>query len=329
MKEGKVYSPKGLHDDAKAIADAYGTGGYVDLVVLPEGSPAGEGRIDVHYKIEEGDRSFVQRINIIGNTRTKDKVIRREVLVAPGDVFNTVRVDITKKRLDNLGYFAKVETYPEDTGVPGRKDLTVQVEEKRTGSLSFGGGFSTVDSTGGLRRTDPGQLRHHQLARLDRRWPEVPRPRPGRNAAQGFYSRPDRALFPRPALFARRPGVLHRSRLSQRRVTISGTTVSPSRCASRSCRLMYGTLGYRAGEHRDLQCRLRRFRPNQGGTGDAPATAKSWRSLVFDRRDNPVLSRKGTRITFRLTWPAAFSAATFRFMAGTWKLPNISICRAT
>ena len=101
--------------------------------------------IDVHYKIEEGDRSFVERINIIGNTRTKDKVIRREVLVAPGDVFNTVRVDITKKRLDNLGYFAKVETYPEDTGIPGRKDLTIQVEEKRTGSLSFGGGYSTVD----------------------------------------------------------------------------------------------------------------------------------------------------------------------------------------
>ncbi|HEY2125027.1 MAG TPA: outer membrane protein assembly factor BamA, partial [Chthoniobacterales bacterium] len=145
MKEGGVYSPKGLHDDAKSIADAYGTGGYVDLVVLPEGTSAGPGRIDVHYKIEEGTRSFVQRINVIGNTRTKDKVIRREVLIAPGDVFNTVRVDVTKKRLDNLGYFSKVDTYPEDTGVPGRKDLTIQVEEKRTGSLSFGGGFSTVD----------------------------------------------------------------------------------------------------------------------------------------------------------------------------------------
>jgi outer membrane protein insertion porin family len=145
MKEGSVYSPKALHDDAKAIADAYGTGGYVDLVVVPEGSPAGPARIDVHYKIEEGNRSFVQRINVIGNTRTKDKVIRREVLIAPGDVFNTVRVDVSKKRLENLGYFAKVETYPEETGVPGRKDLTVQVEEKRTGSLSFGGGFSTID----------------------------------------------------------------------------------------------------------------------------------------------------------------------------------------
>src|SRR5881398_727429 len=150
MKEGSVYSPKQLRDDAKAVADAYGSGGYVDLVVQPEGTPAGPALIDVRYSIEEGVRSFVNRVNIEGNTRTKDKVIRREVLVAPGDVFNTVRVDITKKRLENLGYFAKVETYPEDTDIPGRKDLTILVQEKRTGSLSFGGGYSTVDKLVGF-----------------------------------------------------------------------------------------------------------------------------------------------------------------------------------
>jgi outer membrane protein insertion porin family len=146
MKEGDVYSPKQMHDDAKAVADGYGAGGYVDLVITPEGTPAGQGIINVHYKVEEGTRAFVERINIVGNTRTKDKVIRREILVSPGDVYNTVRVDTSKKRLENLGYFANVETFPEDSGVPGRKDLTVQVQEKRTGSLSFGGGFSTIDS---------------------------------------------------------------------------------------------------------------------------------------------------------------------------------------
>ena len=158
MKEGAVYSPKALHDDAKAVADAYGSGGYVDTLIVPEGAPAGPGRIDVHYKIEEGDRFFVQRINVVGNTRTKDKVIRREVLIAPGDVFNTVRVDTSKKRLDNLGYFSKVETYPDDTGVAGRKDLTVQVEEKRTGSFSFGGGFSTVDQLVGFAELTQGNF---------------------------------------------------------------------------------------------------------------------------------------------------------------------------
>lgn len=150
VKEGSVYSPKAIREDAKTIADAYGSGGYVDLVVSPQGVPSGPGRIDVNYTIEEGTRSFVQRINIIGNIRTKDKVIRREVLIAPGDVYSTTRVETSKKRLDNLGYFARVETYPEDTGVPGRKDLTVQVEEKRTGSLNFGAGFSTVDDIVGF-----------------------------------------------------------------------------------------------------------------------------------------------------------------------------------
>ncbi len=138
MKEGAVYSPKEIREDSKKIADAYGSGGYVDLQVQPQGIPAGQGP------------SFVQRINIVGNTRTKDKVIRREVLIAPGDVLNSVRVETTKKRLDNLGYFSKVETYPEDTGVAGRKDLTIQVEEKRTGSLNFGAGFSTIDQLVGF-----------------------------------------------------------------------------------------------------------------------------------------------------------------------------------
>src|SRR5439155_1151208 len=123
-KSGRLDEDQ-LHDDAKAIADAYGRGGYVDLVILPQGAPAGAGLIDVHYKIEEGNRSFVERINIVGNTRTKDKVLRREILVAPGDVFDTVRVETSKKRLENLGYFSKVDTYPEETGVEGRKDLVV------------------------------------------------------------------------------------------------------------------------------------------------------------------------------------------------------------
>ena len=150
MKEGNVYSPKQVRDDTKKLTDAYGSGGYVDLRVSPQGVPGGPGKIDVTYSIEEGQPSFVQRINIVGNTRTKDKVIRREVLIAPGDILNSVRVETTKKRLDNLGYFSKVETYPEDTGVTGRKDLTIQVEEKRTGSLNFGAGFSTIDQLVGF-----------------------------------------------------------------------------------------------------------------------------------------------------------------------------------
>ena len=146
MKEGSIYSPKGLKDDVKAIADGYGAGGFVDVDILPQGTSAGAGIVDLTYIVNEGQRSFVERVNIVGNTRTKDKVLRREILILPGDVFNTVRVETSKQRLENLGYFEKVDTFPEDTGVPGRKDLLVQVQEKRTGALNFGAGFSTIES---------------------------------------------------------------------------------------------------------------------------------------------------------------------------------------
>ena len=146
MKEGAIYSPKGLKDDVKTIQDYYGSRGYVDAHVSPEGSPAGPNTVNLRYKVEEGGQSYVERVNIEGNTQTKDKVIRREIPVAPGDIFNTVLVDAGKKRLENLGYFEKVDTNPVDTVVPGRKDLDVLVQEKRTGSLSFGAGFSSIDS---------------------------------------------------------------------------------------------------------------------------------------------------------------------------------------
>ena len=93
-----------------------------------------------------------------GNARTKDKVIRREIGVIPGDVFDTIRVEHSKKRLENLAYFAKVDTYPEDTGIPGRKDLDIIVEEKRTGALTFGGGFSTIDGFVGFTELSQGNF---------------------------------------------------------------------------------------------------------------------------------------------------------------------------
>src|SRR5207248_841993 len=83
LQDGSVYSAKAIKDDAKALADAYGSGGYVDLTIVPETSQAHDRLIDITYKIDEGQRSYVERISISGNTRTKDKVIRREVLIAP------------------------------------------------------------------------------------------------------------------------------------------------------------------------------------------------------------------------------------------------------
>ena len=295
MKEGSVYSPKQLHDDAKAIADAYGSGGYVDLVITPESTPAGPALVDVHYTIDEGTRSFVNRIDIQGNTRTKDKVIRREVLVAPGDVFNTVRVDTTKKRLENLGYFAKVETYPEDTDIPGRKDLTILVQEKRTGSLSFGGGFSTVDKLVGFAELTQGNFDLFN-------WPSFTGGgQKFRLRLQYGTERKDFILaFTEPYFLDRRLALTGSafyteanylsSQYDQRNYGVTFEMRKPINA------YMYGTVGYTLQDVDifNVDPSASEFIRSQAGS---TVESKLFSSLVYDSRDNPLLSRRGQRIT--------------------------------
>lgn len=150
MREGSLYTPEGMGADLKMVRDFYGSRGYVDMVAQPQVSPAGEGQIDLSYRIDEGVQSYVNLINVQGNTKTKDKVIRRELAVQPGSVYDTTLVDVSKTRLMNLNYFSKVDMAPQDTLVPGRKDLDVIVEEKKTGSFNFGAGFSSIDSLVGF-----------------------------------------------------------------------------------------------------------------------------------------------------------------------------------
>ena len=142
-------------------------------------------------------------------------MIRREVLIAPGDVFNTVRVDISKKRLENLGYFSKVETYPEETGVEGRKDLTVQVEEKADRVAQFRRRVQHGGQSGWLCRVDAGKFRFDELAGVYGRRPEVPGAGAGWHTAEGFPDRIDRAVVSGSAAFPGRPGILQRSELSE------------------------------------------------------------------------------------------------------------------
>ena len=145
MQEKSLYTPKGLKDDLKVFNDFYGSRGYIDVQIRTEALPAGPGLVDLTYNVDQGIVSYIERINIEGNSITKDKVIRRELALAPGDLYSGPFADASKKRLENLNYFSKVEVNPSDTLVPGRKDMTVLVEEKRTGELSFGAGFSSVD----------------------------------------------------------------------------------------------------------------------------------------------------------------------------------------
>jgi outer membrane protein insertion porin family len=144
-----AYSSKKMRADITMIRSYYGSRGYADALVTPDIRDAGPNRVSITYRITEGSRFRVGRVNIEGNTKTKDKVIRREIPLKPGDQFNSVELDTTKSRLDNLQYFSDVQV----TGSPGGsgyRDVNVLVEEKATGSVGVGLGFSSIDSIVGF-----------------------------------------------------------------------------------------------------------------------------------------------------------------------------------
>jgi len=156
MDVGDVFRPKGLSKDIEDVEDFYGARGYIDV-----GSSARNlnvlrvpntetGTMDLEFQIDEGQKSYIEKIQIRGNTKTKDKVIRRELAVSPGEVFDMVRVKRSKQRLQGLQYFEKIDTRPEPTDVANHKDLVIGVEEKNTGNLTMGAGFSSVDALVGF-----------------------------------------------------------------------------------------------------------------------------------------------------------------------------------
>ena len=146
LKEGEVYAVNALQASIETLQDKYGRRGFREVRVQTRITPNVEtGRIDVGFSVVEGEKYYVDKIEIQGNTVTKDKVIRREIDLAPGEVFDTVRERSSKKKIEGLNYFSKVETYAEETDVPNRQKLIVKVEEKPTGEVSFGAGFSSVE----------------------------------------------------------------------------------------------------------------------------------------------------------------------------------------
>jgi outer membrane protein insertion porin family len=151
--KGDIFTPIGLRNDTEAIRDFYGSKGYVETGVRAVKIPNTErGTIDIVYEVKDEDkgRSYIEKIDIQGNTKTKDKVLRRELAVSPGEPFDLVRVRISKSRLQQMRYFDKVETDIEPTDVQNRKDLVINVEEGSTGHVEIGAGFSSIDSLFGF-----------------------------------------------------------------------------------------------------------------------------------------------------------------------------------
>lgn len=150
LEGGKTFSGKAMKADIQTIKSYYGSRGYADIKVTPVIKSAGAGIISVNYSIEEGGIYKLNEITITGNNNTKDEVMRRELAVIPGELYNTNTIDISERRLRGLGYFKEVTFIPSDADTPGFKDLTINVSEQQTGQLNFGAGFSSIDNLVGF-----------------------------------------------------------------------------------------------------------------------------------------------------------------------------------
>jgi outer membrane protein insertion porin family len=146
QKPGMIFSPSKLDKDVERLTDFYGKDGYLytdaHLIRNPN---LNTNNIDIEYRIDEGDKYNVESVVIEGNTKTKSTVILRELVLGPGDVFDTVRMKISKLRLENTRFFDDVDIKNQPTNIPGRENMRVAVKEGRTGSLTFGAGYSSLE----------------------------------------------------------------------------------------------------------------------------------------------------------------------------------------
>ena len=148
---GAVASRRVIQGAERRLRDFYGQRGYVDTVVRTATIAAGDDpaapRVTLRFDVKEGVLAHVRNITIRGNTRTKDKVIRREIGLVPGAVLDEVQAERSRLRLENLNYFESVRFHEvPDRNDPARRDVVYEVEEKNTGQLMVGAGFSSDEN---------------------------------------------------------------------------------------------------------------------------------------------------------------------------------------
>ncbi|MER8431494.1 outer membrane protein assembly factor BamA [Mesorhizobium caraganae] len=148
--KGDVYNAKDVEDTIIALTEKVAGSGYAFAQVTPRGDRNFENHtISVVYTIDQGTKAYIERIEIRGNDRTRDYVIRREFDVSEGDAFNQVLIQRAKKRLEALDYFEKVDISTVPGSEPDQVVLVVDVVEKSTGEFSVGAGYSTGGETAG------------------------------------------------------------------------------------------------------------------------------------------------------------------------------------
>ena len=146
LKNYSTFSEQAVYYDASRIRELYVDRGYIFSQVEPMSvfNPISE-RVDLSFTISENEVAYIEDIEIRGNIKTKDKVIRREIRAYPGDKFDGKKVRRSKERLDNLGFFEELRFGTEPGSASDKVDLIVDVKEAKTGYFSFGGGYSSID----------------------------------------------------------------------------------------------------------------------------------------------------------------------------------------
>lgn len=143
---GKWYNADLVEETIEELTDEIGSLGFAFVDIQPVASRDRENRtIGITYEIAEGPRVYVERINIAGNVRTLDKVIRREFQLAEGDAFNTAKIRRSRRRIRNLGFFDTVDVTTRRGSSPDKTSIDVEVRERSTGALTFGAGVSSVE----------------------------------------------------------------------------------------------------------------------------------------------------------------------------------------
>ena len=150
-KPGQVFSSSVLNDDLLAIKGVYSEQGYAfaDVNPLTDMQPE-EKKVNLTYSVEKGEKTYLEKIKITGNTRTRDNVIRRELRLTEGSVYNSKELDRSKQEVNNLGFFEEVKLNPEPGSAANKVNLNVEVKERPTGSFSVGAGYSSADSIMGM-----------------------------------------------------------------------------------------------------------------------------------------------------------------------------------
>jgi outer membrane protein insertion porin family len=146
MELGKPFSKETLKKDILAFSELYSENGYALITVTPDLIPDESNKtVKVLLKIDEGGKYKIGRIEISGNTKTRDKVIRREVRLDEGDVFNGALIKRSYERINNLNFFEKVELIPKPHPDEKLVDIDINVKERPTGFFSVGGGYSSIE----------------------------------------------------------------------------------------------------------------------------------------------------------------------------------------